>query len=77
MLIIVNALVISFYCLIIVSLNNKNKNKMYTKTRFKNIYKTETSYRVRVMKNGKKYSKNCEKCKDAISFRNEILNSNV
>jgi hypothetical protein len=50
---------------------------MYTKTRFKNIYKTETSYRVRVMKNGKKYSKNCEKCKDAISFRNEILNSNV
>jgi hypothetical protein len=77
MLIIVNALFISFYCLIIVSLNNKIKTKCTQKHVLKNIYKTETSYRVRVMKNGKKYSKNCEKCKDAISFRNEILNSNV
>lgn len=49
----------------------------YTKTRFNNIYKTENgNYRVRVSRLGKKYSKYCETCKEAISFRNEILNSN-
>ena len=38
MLITVNALVISFYCLIIVSLNNKIKTKMRT-TKVKAIFK--------------------------------------
>jgi hypothetical protein len=46
----------------------------YQKTRFDNIYKVNGKYRVRVMRNGKQYSKYCNKCKDAISFRNEILN---
>lgn len=47
----------------------------YTKTRFKNIYKTNGSYRVRVMRNGKKYSAYCSTCKEAISFRNSIFNN--
>ena len=44
----------------------------YQKTRFDNIYKVNGKYRV--MRNGKQYSKYCNKCKEAISFRNEILN---
>ena len=48
----------------------------YTSTRFNNLYKTGNSYRVRVMKNGKKYSKYCKTVKEAISYRKEVLNSN-
>ena len=47
---------------------------MYQTTRFNNIYKVNGTYRVRVMKNGKKYSKYCNSCKEAISFRNTVLN---
>lgn len=49
---------------------------MYKTTRYNNISKSGNSYRVRVMRNGKKYSKNCNSCKEAISYRNEILNNN-
>ena len=47
---------------------------MYQKTRFSNIYKVNGNYRVRVMKNGVKYSKYCDTCKEAINYRNSILN---
>ena len=46
----------------------------YKATRFNNIYKTGDIYRVRLMRNGKKFSKYCKTCKEAISFRNSFLN---
>lgn len=47
---------------------------MYQSTRFNNIYKTNGTYRVRLMRNGKKFSKYCKTCKEALSFRN-LVNS--
>jgi hypothetical protein len=49
----------------------------YTSTKFNNIYKVNGTYRVRVMKNGVKFSKYCETCKEALSFRNSILNTEI
>lgn len=46
----------------------------YTSTRFNNIYKTNGTYRVRLMRNGKKFSKYCKTCKEALNFRNTVLN---
>lgn len=47
---------------------------MYQKTRFSNIYKVNGTYRVRVMRNGVKFSKYCDTCKEALAYRNSILN---
>jgi hypothetical protein len=46
----------------------------YKATRFSHIYKTEYSYRVRLMRNGKKFSFYCKKQREALNFRNSILN---
>ena len=38
-----------------------------------NVYYDGTSYRVRVSKNGKKYSKNFTSKKQALAYRNQLL----
>lgn len=40
-----------------------------------NVYHDGTSYRVRVSKNGKKYSKNFTSKKQAIAYRNQLLSA--
>lgn len=50
---------------------------MYQSTRYNNICKAGKTYKVRVMKNGVKFSKYCKTCKEALSFRNSILNTKI
>ena len=40
-----------------------------------NIYFDGTSYRVRVIKNGTKYSKNLKSKRKAVQYRNELMNN--
>lgn len=56
--------------------------KMTSKTRrtsyvavSNNVYHDGTSYRVRVSKNGTKYSKNFSSKKQAIAYRNQLLSA--
>lgn len=48
---------------------------MYVSTRYNNICKENNSYRVRVSKNTKRYSKSYSNLRAAINFRNKIKQS--